>query len=182
MLDDKAQEGVESFGVAGKVEDYPGDYLYVNDANLGGRKSNLYVTQEVVQEVEVSRDGSVVKTLTITYKNPAAHDGWLNSVLPNYVRIYVPKGSELVDFSGVEEKEEPYEEFGKTVFAGFFELRPQGVAKVNLQYKLPIKFDDEYNLLIQKQPGKDAPLYTINVGKKRQDLFLRRDEEFEFSI
>src|SRR5260370_25685348 len=47
MFDSKAQAGVESFDVAGRVKDYNGDYLLVDDANLGGRKSNLYVTNEV---------------------------------------------------------------------------------------------------------------------------------------
>jgi len=58
--------------------------------------------------VQVARDGTVTKTVTITYKNPEAHDGWLNSILPNWVRVYVPEGSELVDVSGLEEKEDPY--------------------------------------------------------------------------
>jgi hypothetical protein len=194
MLDDEAQKGVESFGIAGRIKDYEGDYLHINDANLGGRKSNLYVTQEVVQAIEIAKDGTVEKTVTITYKNPEKYDGWLNSVLPNWVRIYVPKESELIAFEGVEDKEEPYEELGKTVFAGFFELRPQGVSRVTVKYRLPFKVDgDEYKLLIQKQPGTDAPLYSINIRKqasgpvgptarREEELFLRTDKEFKFKI
>lgn len=182
LLDEDAQAGVEGFGIAGRIEDYDGDYLHINDANLGGRKSNLYVTQEVNQEIEITKDGSVEKTVTITYKNPEKYDGWLNSVLPNWVRIYVPKGSELVLFDGVEDQVDPYEELGKTVFAGFFELRPLGVVKVTVRYKLPFKVDKEYKILIQKQPGKDAPLYIINMGKLEEELFLRTDKEFKFKI
>lgn len=182
MLDEKAQEGVESFKIAGRMESYDGDYLHINDANLGGRKSNIYVTQEVTQEIVVARDGSVEKTMTITYKNPEEHDGWLNSVLPNWVRIYVPKGSELIALEGVKDKQEPYEEFGKTVFAGFFELRPLGVAKVTVKYKLPFTVDKEYKMFIQKQPGTDAPLYSIKLGKQEEELFLRTDKELKFKI
>ncbi|KKQ83292.1 MAG: hypothetical protein UT06_C0024G0012, partial [Candidatus Woesebacteria bacterium GW2011_GWA1_38_8] len=112
LFNDEAQSAVKAFGVAGDVKEYDGDYLYINDANLGGRKSNLYVTQEVVQGV-VKKDGYIEKTLEITYKNPEKQDGWLNSVLPNWLRIYVPKGSELISFEGPEEKAQPYEEFGK---------------------------------------------------------------------
>lgn len=177
MFDSNVQGALESFGIAGRVKNYEGDYLMINDANLGGRKSNLYVTQEVEQDVDISADGQVIKTLTITYNNPMRHDGWLNSVLPNWVRVYVPQGSELIDFSGVEEKEEAYEEFGKSVFAGFFQLRPQGVSKVTISYKLPFRIDGEYGLFIQKQPGKDAPLYTINLGEIRDEFFLRTDKE-----
>jgi len=182
LFDDKAQSAVESFGIAGKINEYEGDYLHINDANLGGRKSNIYVTQEVNQQVEVDRDGSLVKTLTITYKNPEKHDGWLNSVLPNWVRIYVPKGSELLALEGVEDKKEPYEEFGKSVFAGFFELRPEGVAKVTVKYKLPFKVDSEYKLFLQKQPGTGAQLYIINLGKQEEEFYLRTDKEFKFRI
>ncbi len=182
MYDPVAQAGVESFGIAGKMDAYEGDYLHINDANLGGRKSNLYVKQEVSQIVSISKDGSVEKEVTITYNNPEEYDGWLNSVLPNWVRIYVPKGSELIDISGLEDMTNPYEEFDKTVFAGYFELRPLGISKVTLKYKLPFKVNDEYKLFVQKQSGTDAPLYTIEVGKQFEELFLRTDEEFKFKI
>lgn len=182
LFDDKAQKGVESFGIGGRVTNFEGDYLHINDANLGGRKSNLYVTQEVAEEVNVAKDGGVEKILTITYKNPEKQDGWLNSVLPNWIRIYVPKGSELVTLEGLEDTPTPYEEFGKTVFAGFFELRPQGVAKVTVKYRLPFKVKDTYQYLIQKQSGKDAPLYTIKLGKFEEEFQLKTDREMKIRI
>lgn len=182
LLDNDAQKAVEDFGIAGKISDFDGDYLHINDANLGGRKSNLYVTQEVSQEIEVGSDGSIEKTLTITYKNAEEYDGWLNSVLPNYVRIYVPKGAEIISFDGVEDEKEPYEEFDKTVFAGFFKLRPKGVAKVTVKYKLPFKVDKEYKLFVQKQPGTHMPLYSISIGKKAEEIYLKTDKEFKFKI
>lgn len=182
LLDEKAQSAAETFGIAGKISDYQEDYLHINDANLGGRKSNLYVSSEVVQEIKVEKDGSVEKTLTLTYKNPEKYDGWLNSVLPNWVRIYVPRGSTLISFEGVEEKEEPYEEMGKTVFAGFFKLRPQGVAKVTLNYKLPFKAKKDYKLFVQKQPGTNTPLYIIKTEKGEQEFFLKTDKELRLKI
>jgi len=182
MFDEEVQKAAEDFGIAGVIKDYGGDYLHVNDANLGGRKSNLYVTQEVQQDIEIARDGTVEKTLTITYKNPEKYTGWLNSVLPNWVRIYVPEGSELIETQGLEDEPEPYEELGKTVFAGYFELRPLGVSKVEVKYKLPFKVSDDYSLYLQKQPGKDAPLYVVNVGKTSDEFFLRTDKEIRYGI
>ena len=182
MFDEKAQAGVESFGIAGTLRTYEGDYLHINDANLGGRKSNLYVTQEVRQDVKIGKDGSLEKTVEITYKNPQTYDGWLNSVLPNWTRVYVPRGSKLISQEGFEDEAPAYEENGKTVFAGGFELRPQGVKKVILKYTLPFKVKGEYKLLVQKQPGTDAPLYTIAVGKNLEELFLKADKEFKFRI
>ncbi|HJX58954.1 hypothetical protein A2V61_01215 [Candidatus Woesebacteria bacterium RBG_19FT_COMBO_47_8] len=182
LYDEKAQAGVTSFGVAGTIKEYDGDYLAINDANLGGRKSNLYATQEVEQEIVVAKDGSVEKTVTITYKNPEKHDGWLNSVLPNWVRIYVPKGSTLVAAEGLEDKADPYEELDKTVFAGFFQLRPEGVSRVTFKYKLPFKVTKDYKLLIQKQPGTDKPLYHLKLGKTQEEFFLKTDKEFRLRI
>jgi len=180
--DPKSQSAIEEFGIGGKIKPYEWDYLNIIDANLGGRKSNLYVTQEVNQNISVSKDGSVEKEVTITYKNPAKHDGWLNSVLPNYVRVYVPKGSELLLAEGFEDKYEPYEDLGKTVFAGFFKLRPEGISKVTLKYKLPFRVIGSYKMLIQKQPGKDAPLYLLNMGKKDEEFSLSEDKELELKI
>lgn len=180
LVDENIQKSVETFGIAGTLDEFEGDYLHINDANLGGRKSNLYATQEVQQTINVAKDGSVEKTLTVTYKNPEDYDGWLNSVLPNWVRIYVPKGSQLISFDGAEEKIDPYEDLGKTVFAGFFKLRPKGVAKITLKYKLPFKAGKEYKLLIQKQPGKDKVLHEIIFGKQKEDFYLEADKQFKF--
>lgn len=182
LFDEKAQEAVKSFGIAGTIKDFDGDYLHINDANLGGRKSNLYVTQEVEQEFWIGKDGNIEKTVIITYKNPEKYDGWLNSVLPNWVRVYVPKGSELISFEGVEDKADTYEEFEKTVFAGFFRLRPEGIAKVTLKYKLPFGKSDDLKLLIQKQPGTDSPLYRMRIGKNEEEFFLKTDREMKIRI
>jgi len=182
ILDDSIQQKVDAFGIAGTISNPQGDYLSVFDANLGGRKSNLYVTQEVDQQINISKDGSVEKTVTITYKNPMKQDGWLNSVLPNWVRVYVPQGSQLVSADGLDDQAEPYDDLGKTVFAGYFELRPEGVSKVTLTYKLPFKVNKSYDLFIQKQPGKESPLYTIQLGKHSEEMYLVSDKQIKISI
>jgi hypothetical protein len=182
LFDEKAQAGAEGFNIAGKIKDYDGDYLHVSDANLGGRKSNLYVTQEVHQQIKINGSGEVEKTVEITYKNPQSYDGWLNSVLPNWTRVYVPEGSELVSSEGFDKDAETYTELGKTVFAGGFQLRPQGVQKITLTYKLPNKFNKNYKMLIQKQPGTDMPLHTVTLGRQKEEFFLTTDRELTLSI
>ncbi len=182
LFDEKAQKAVADFGIGGKIEDYEGDYLHINDSNLGGRKSNLYVTQEVSQEIEIKKDGTVEKTVTLSYANPEKHDGWLNSVLPSWVRVYVPRGSELIAAEGLEDKAEPYEDLGKTVFAGLYRLRPEGIAKVTFKYRLPGKVGKEYKLLIQKQPGLDSPLYVLKLGKHEEEFLLKTDKEIKIRI
>lgn len=172
MFDEKTQEALESFNVAGRVTGSSGDYLQIVDANLGGRKANLYAVHEVVDEIE-DKGGKVVHNLTITYKNPQKHDGWLNSVLPNFMRIYVPKGAKLISSDGAQI--ETTEDLGKTVFAGFFELRPEGVVKVNLKYEVPKT--SPYKILVQKQPGKGAFNYTISYKGRNEEFQLATDKE-----
>jgi hypothetical protein len=182
LLDENVQKAVADFGLSGTINNYEGDYLHISDANLGGRKSNLYAYETVDQNIEVAGDGSVTKTLTITYQNPEKQDGWLNSVLPTWVRVYVPKGSKLITSEGLETTAEPYEDLGKTVFAGFFQLRPEGVSNVTFKYKLPGKVGKEYKLFIQKQPGTDGFLYTINLGKHMEEFKLTTDREIKIGI
>jgi len=183
-----AQKAVEGFGIAGRMETGTSDYLHINDSNLGGRKSNLYVKQEVEQEIEVTKDGSIEKTVTITYKNPEKHDGWLNSVLPNWVRIYVPEGSKLVEIEGLEKQYETTTELGKTVFSGYFKLRPEGVSKVIFKYSLPFKKSSlpaqagDYKMLIQKQAGTDAPLHRIISNKFEEEFLLNVDKEIRIKL
>lgn len=177
VFDEKTQSALESFNIAGRIKDTDGDYLAIVDANLGGRKSNLYVTQEVEDEVKVEKDKTKHK-LTITYKNPQRHDGWLNSVLPNSVRVYVPKDAKLMSSSGAGDIETS-EEIGKTVFSGFFELRPEGVVKVVLEYEV-LKGGNPYTFLIQQQPGKLPSRYTVTARGNTEEFELKSDQLLRF--
>lgn len=195
MHDETAQKGVESFNLGGRIRDFDGDYLHVNDANLGGAKSNMFVQQSVKQEYEKQGDGSLVKTVTITYKNPAANSPGcnlergglcLNGPMLNWLRVYVPKGSELIDLKGSEDKAVVSEAYGKTYFEGFLTIKPQGTAQVVIKYKLPFKVEKnskDLKLLIQKQPGTDANEYTLFVNGQEQDKFpLKTDKELKFAL
>ncbi len=177
-----AQKGVESLNAAGRIKSYDGDYLHINQANFGGAKSNLFVQEEVSQNIEVKSDRTILKTLTINYKNPHPPSDCnlergnlcINAVLRNWFRIYVPKGSELINSQGSEVKIISYEELGKTVFEGFLTVRPKGAATLSLTYRLPFKLDSSSPLpfLIQKQPGTSNTQYSILVNGKETEKFV----------
>lgn len=180
MLDPKAQEAVESFNLAGRMRDFEGDFIHINDSNLGGRKSNLYVTSEISQSYKVVGD-KIEKTVEITYSNPRKQDPKdatviLNSVLPNWTRIYVPKGSSLVSSSGFENTEDPYEEHDKTVFAGGFILRPEGTRTISVTYTLPFKAQNSIPLLIQKQGGIPPFLHSVDAVGQPEEFELEGDK------
>jgi hypothetical protein len=118
----------------------------------------------------------------LTYRNPKPQNNWLNTVLPNYVRVYVPEGSKLIEFKGLDYSDEPYVELGKTVFAGRLTVRPMGVTKVTLKYELPFTVKNRYNLYLQKQPGKDSPKYSVEYSGEEIEFSLDKDKILELQI
>ncbi len=187
-----AQSGIEALNAAGRIKPFDGDYLHINDANFGGAKSNLFITESVDQNYQMQSDGSITKTLTINYKNPYAPSDCnlergglcLNAVQRDVVRVYVPKGSQLVSSDGSEVKMMTYDELGKTVFEGFITVRPQGAKTYTLTYKLPFKLAGGSVLpaMYQKQPGTNNIEYTVSVnGRKVQEFPLLTDQTIKIT-
>jgi len=104
MNDVNAQAGFDGLNAAGRVMPFAGDYFNINEANFGGAKSNMFVSEAVTQDYNLQSDGSIVKTVTVDYKNPYPPSDCnlergnlcLNAVLRDWVRIYVPQGSQLI--------------------------------------------------------------------------------------
>lgn len=187
-----AQQGMLALNASGQIKDYAGDYLHVNDANYGGAKANLFVKEQVTQDYSFQSDGSIVKTVTINYKNPyppsdcnLEHGNLcLNAILRDLVRIYVPKGSVLMSNKGSEVKMLTYDDLGKTVFEGFTTVRPLGTTTYSVSYKLPFKLQNGSPLpaLYQKQPGTNDNLYTVTVnGNQIQQFNLLQDTEVKIN-
>lgn len=190
LEDKQAQKGIEALNAAGRIKSFDGDYLHINQANFGGAKSNLFVKESVAQEIKVESDGAVVETVTINYKNPHQPSDCnlergglcLNATLRDWLRLYVPKGSTLVDSKGSEVKLITYDELGKTVFEGFLTVRPEGAAVFTISYRLPFKLKSgsPLPLLIQKQPGTNDNEYTIKLNGRQVEKFaLLTDKEFK---
>lgn len=177
--DSQVQRAMESFNLAGRVKDYDGDYLHINDTNFAGAKSNMYVQEEVNLTVKPGKDGNT-NTLVIEYKNPQRSDGWLNGMYRDWVRVYVPKGSVLVDSQGSETSFNTSEDLGKTMFDGFFTLRPEGVRELKLIYKTPIKETKNYKILVQKQAGTEGHLYNVDINGHNEEFYLKTDKEMKF--
>lgn len=186
-----AQNGIEALNAAGQIRAFEGDYLHINQANFGGAKSNLFVQEAVTQNYEVAGDGAITKKITINYKNPHAPSDCnlergnlcINAILRDWIRVYVPKGSKLVNSKGSEVKMISYDELGKTVFEGFLTVRPKGSATFSLSYTLPFKVKGSLPLLIQKQPGTDGNDYTLEVRGAKVDSFkLLTDKEMKIKL
>ena len=186
--DPEMQQAADAFNASGRVKEFEGDYFYLNDTNFAGAKSNLYVQQAVDQVIDVAGDGTITKTVTVTYTNPEPADDCnlesgglcLNGLLRDWVRLYVPEGSQLVEVLGSGIEATVNKELGKTVLEAFIELRPESRTKLIYKYTLPFKKSGDYRLLIQKQPGAKNHHYLVTLGSNTQEFDLDADRELKF--
>ncbi len=199
------QKAAESFNMAGRImtgtevattltyKEGAWDYIHLNNSNMAGAKSNMFVSEKVVKDVTVS-GGTVTTKLTVDYNNPykgsdcGLESGGLclNAPLRNWVRVYAPAGSKLVESKGMispaDGKAKPMDTFtdlGKTVFEGFLIVNPLGKARIEVTYTSPVTSPDgKYHLLIQKQPGTDGQEWLVRLGgKDRKKMNLDTDTE-----
>jgi hypothetical protein len=180
FVDDEIQKAVEQVNFAGRIQDSKNnDYLHINNVNFAGAKSNMFVSEEVESITK-----GIEREITVDYKNPYPHSDCnlergglcLNATLRNWVRVYVPKGSKLVEFQGSLKKVQTYDELGKTVFEGYLEVPTQGKATIKVKYTLPSDISTD-SILVQKQPGVTNQKWLIKVdGKKVFDDYLKTDK------
>ena len=197
FMDEDSQKAAEQIDVAGRLYELSSnfnnwtmgenmDFLAIIDANLAGAKSNLFTEYEVAQTISAPVDGYLEKTVEITYKNSAPADNCnleagelcLNSTLNDWIRLYVPAGSELIDIQGISNEAEVYEENGLTVIDGYFSLEPLGLAKIKLTYKVPYTDSENYNLRVWKQAGIDQIPMLIDVTGGEEQFTLNKDLEY----
>jgi len=96
------QKFVSDLGWSGEVLPASRDYLMVVNSNINGYKTDGVIDQKIKHEIEIESDGSIIDTVIIE----RAHNGgsseyeWWNKVNANYMRVYVPQGSELLEATG----------------------------------------------------------------------------------
>ncbi len=179
--DPSTQKSLEQLNFAGRIREYKGDYLHINNVNFAGAKSNMFVSESIESKTN-GKDREVV----IVFRNPYPASDCnlergglcLNAILRNWIRFYVPEGSKLVKFDGSSKKVQTYNELGKTVFEGFLGVPTQGQATVTLKYTLPSNIDtNNYSLLVQKQGGvEEQKLKVSHNNKTLFDGLLRTDK------
>lgn len=183
MHDEKTQAALSKLNWTGEIKTSKGDYLHVNDSNFAGGKSNLYVEEGVELDID-PKTGK--HKLTINYSNPQPYNAWLNGINRDYIRIYVPRGANLISSNGSDTKVTTQEDEGlnKTYFEAFIQVRPQNSRTISFEYELQDKFSGkEYPILIQRQPGTKDFKYTVKVnGKQKASFNLDADKELKLSL
>lgn len=186
FVDADLQSSVEKLNFGGRIRGYQGDFLYINNVNFAGAKSNLFISESITSKTKTNDNGKVTREVTIDFRNPYPHSDCnlergglcLNATLRDWIRFYVPKGSSLIAFKGSEKKVQTYDELGKTVFEGYLEVPTQGKATATIQYSVPSELGRNYRLLIEKQPGTDDQKLKVEVdGRTAYNGILDVDKE-----
>jgi hypothetical protein len=184
FADPELESLADSVFWTGKMaETWSGDYLMLVDANMGSLKTDYYIKREINYEVDFTGDKPLA-TLNVLVKNTAPGGDWRTSDYHEYMRVYVPKGSNFL-----ERKMVGYpnigEEFGKTYFGVIMHVVIGKETPGMIKYELPANITpDNYRLLIQKQSGAyDIPVHVkikTKDGEATQDQVLKDDLTFEF--
>ncbi len=96
-------------GWGGAMKTTGRDYLAVVNTNIAGGKSDLKMKETINQSTEIMPNGSIVNTVKIIRE----HQGIKNEPFAgvrnvNWMRIYVPEGSELLEAQGFKQPDEIY--------------------------------------------------------------------------
>lgn len=185
VFDPEVQSLADKYGLGGRIkENVDGDYAMLVSTNLGGDKTNWFTSKEVTHTLE--KDGDRwLRTVKVKYQytEPSAEYGALVKRFRDWIRLYVPVGSELVSVEGSENQEYNMsdQERNKTWYSGYLELGPGESKEITFKYYIPsdtVK-NGEYKLNIQKQSGIDKEKHTVVYGGEIKEIDLDKDVTVE---
>jgi len=105
--DPALQDFVADHNWEGEIKDTSSDYLSVINTNIAGGKSDRVINQAVEHTAEIMPDGSIIDTVIITRRhNGIKGEDFTGVRNVNYIRVYVPRGSQLLEASGFSEPDE----------------------------------------------------------------------------
>jgi hypothetical protein len=189
VFDEEAQVLLEKYNLAGRIVDpIVGDYAYVVSTNLGGGKTNeWFVSKDVTHTL--SREGDrYIRAVEIefTYDGEEKGPEFAPFKVPyhDWVRLYVPLGSELIEAEGSAEPIGEDEERNKTYFHGFIHLSPGESKTLTFRYYLPDEAvsDNTYKLYIQKQSGIETETHSVSVLGETKVYELETDKRVEIGL
>lgn len=180
VRDAKALAAFDRRGWTGRVRSSTGDYLWVVDANLAALKTDGVMKKEILYRLDTQAPGGPLATVKLLYENPKGFS-WKHTRYRDYVRVYVPEGSELISARGSMKDDRTKtggqvvagdvdvgRDLGKTFFGAFWAIEPGEKREMTFTYRLPASAigNEMYTLLVQKQPGSNTQLtLDLSFGK-----------------
>jgi len=193
-------------GWDGALQPGSGDFLMVVDTNMGYNKTNARVQESIAYQVDLRQSPpqallTLVYTHTSTVDYPchmesrygSGYEQMMDRCYWDYLRVYVPQGSRLLDatlipvpgealFSGEgtsgEVSVQPAEE-GPWLSLGVLGLLPPSVIRTrSFTWTLPadvVQLKESagwYHLRVQKQPGTQGHPLTVRVRLPEESVLL----------
>jgi len=145
-----------------------GDFLYVNEANVGINKANFYLKRSINHTLSLT-DVTVSHQHEITYDNQSPNDTWPAGSYKAYTRVIVPPTATdiTIAINGSQLKAADYTNTSTAGYqqVGFFlETKPQAKNTLTVNYQLPLSPNFKgYAFTLQKQPGASADPVKLTI-------------------
>lgn len=187
VRDGRVQEQLHRWGWdGGLLPPKDADYLALVDSNLGFNKVDEVIERSLDYQVSwPDGPGSAgVARATVTYHHPVVrpkhecklsprygdrYDELTERCYYDYIRLYVPRGSELLHIEGVDADSASSKrgEVGTQIFAGYFVMKPGETRQISFLYRLPLHIQQSgYRLVIQRQSGTSPLPLRWQVGNR----------------
>lgn len=103
FTDTQTENTIKSFGWSGTIlpTNSTQDYLMVVNSNIQGQKTDAKMKQNISHQSVVQSDGSILNSVVITRTHTGNNEeGLYGQSNIDYIRLYVPAGSELISAGG----------------------------------------------------------------------------------
>ena len=169
-----------------------GDFVALVDSNLGYNKVDSIIQRSMEYAVAWPNGAEepAIATLKMTYTHPLPVKEHECNVYPrygkeyddltkrcyfNYIRLYVPAGSELLSVDGAEPESVSTRRGEKStqIFSAYIIVKDGTEETVTFVYELPPRITpDSYRLLLQRQSGTEPLPLTVTIDGKTQSTVV----------
>ncbi len=166
--DPRAEHALALAHRAGDVEAPAGDALYVVDTNIAGNKANDNIDEVQQDNVVLDSQGNALHHLVLAYNWKRSAPVYGSSTYTDYVRVYVPPGSQLQGYSGLDNFNAA-SAYQRTVWSGTFQLVFGQRLLLTITYMVPHAVQDQsgqlhYSLLVQRQSSSPLSRLVLTIG------------------
>jgi hypothetical protein len=108
FLDPKLQDMVNKYNLGGQLYNAPKDYLSIVHSNIGGYKTDGVMQENINIATKLQNNGKVINKIIINreHKGGDSEYEWWNKDNIDYLRVYIPKNSRILNISGYNDREE----------------------------------------------------------------------------
>lgn len=173
FTDNELQSGAEKYGWDGKIKQTQWDYLSVINTNIGGGKTDRKIRETITHQAEVKSDGTIIDSVEIKREHTGGkfEPFWgIRNV--DWMRIYVPLGSRLIEADGFEKPDEIYFEKPDEIWTKDADVLKEENSK---------KKDELSGTKIYEEAGKTV-FANWSMADPGQTIIIRLKYELPFKI